>query len=260
MKHYLLLFLAVLAASSCTNYNIVGSSDLQNVDGRMLFLKGLSGDDLVSMDSTDVVHGKFKFHGALDSVRVVALYIDDVPVIPVVLESGEIKVTLNTQKQVCNGTPLNDTLSLFNERYQQIVTQMQELTHEHDQAIMNGDDMEAVAQRLTEKQNSLIAQEDKLITSFITDNFNNCLGPYAFEMVTSGYQYPVLTPWIEALMSKATDTFKNAHYVKEYMRIATENQDILTGVAEPKQQLPPPPPASALPQTPTPNELAKPAE
>lgn len=260
MKNYLLLLLTVLAVSSCTNYNIVGSSDLQDVDGRMLFLKGLNGDDLVSMDSTDIVHGKFKFHGALDSVRVVALYIDDVPVMPVVLESGEITVKLNSQKQVCSGTPLNDTLSLFNEKYQQIMAQLQDLTHEHDQAIMNGDDMEEVAQRLMAKQQSLEAQEDKLITSFIIDNFNNCLGPYAFEMVTSGYQYPMLTPWIEALMSKATDTFKNAHYVKEYMRIATENQDILTGVAEPKQQLPPPPPASALPNTPTPNELAQPAE
>jgi hypothetical protein len=110
MKNYILAFLAVAVATSCSKYSITGSSDLQNVDGRMLFLKTVQGDELTNMDSCDVVHGKFRFHGSLDTVRVVALYMDNMPVIPVVLEDGDITVTLNSQKQFCKGTPLNDSL------------------------------------------------------------------------------------------------------------------------------------------------------
>lgn len=257
MKNYLLALFAVIAATSCSKYSITGSSDLQDVDGRMLFLKTVRGDELLNMDSCDVVHGKFKFHGALDSVRVVALYMDNMPVIPVVLEDGEITVTLNSQKQICKGTPLNDTLAVFNEKYQQLIYQMQELSHEQSQAIMNGEDMDEVNARLAQKEQELLMQEDKLITTFIQENFDNCLGPYVFEMATSSYQYPTLTPWIEALMTKATDGFKNAPYVKEYMKIAHENQNIMTGVTE----VPPPPVQQApMPQGPTPNELAKPAQ
>jgi hypothetical protein len=73
-------------------------------------------------------------------------------------------------------------------------------------------------------------------------------------MATSSYEYPVLTPWIEALMTKATEAFKNAPYVKEYMKVAHENQNIMTGVTEaPPPMLPP-----ALTAGPTPNDMAKP--
>ena len=254
MKNYLLAFLAMAVATSCSKYSITGSSDLQNVDGRMLFLKTVQGDELANMDSCDVVHGKFRFHGSLDTVRVVALYMDNMPVIPVVLEDGDITVTLNSQKQYCKGTPLNDSLSAFNEKYQRLLYRMQDLSHEQSQAIMNGEDMEEVNARLEAKEQELMMEEDKLITTFITENFDNCLGPYVFEMATSSYEYPVLTPWIEALMTKATETFKNAPYVKEYMKVAHENQNIMTGVTE----TPPPLPTPPLTAGPTPNDLARP--
>ena len=37
-------------------------------------------------------------------------------------------------------------------------------------------------------------------------------------MVTIGYRYPELTPWIEDIMSKATDKFKNDPYVRTTIR------------------------------------------
>ena len=66
-------------------------------------------------------------------------------------------------------------------------------------------------------------------------------------------------------MTKASENFKNSPYVKEYMQLAKQNQDIMTGVAEAPQQSQQPP---MLPQNadgrfdgpPTPNEMAKPVE
>jgi hypothetical protein len=103
--------------------------------------------------------------------------------------------------------------------------------------------------------------EDSLVTNFVTENFDNVLGPGVFMMVTSGNVYPQLTPWIEDIMSKATDKFKNDAYVKDYYQKAQENEEIMNGLREaPQATQPTTAPAQMAPVTPapTPNELAAP--
>ena len=73
------------------------------------------------------------------------------------------------------------------------------------------------------------------MTNFIVENFDNILGPGVFMMVTSGYQYPVLTPQIEDIMSKATKKFKNDPYVKEYYKTAQEIQARQNGLIDDSQ-------------------------
>ncbi|MBR4572440.1 MAG: DUF4369 domain-containing protein [Prevotella sp.] len=216
--------------TACTNYNIQGSSDLQNADGRMLYLKDMVDDKIVNLDSCDMVHGKFSFKGSLDSVRIVTLCIDEQPILPVVLEDGDIQVALNLQKQTCTGTPMNDTLNVFTMRYRKITEQLEDLAHQQSQAIMNGEDVDEVNRRLAEREAQLMMEEDKLVSTFITENFDNCLGPYIFKIATSSYEFPILTTWIEVLMTKATERFKNDPYVKEYMEAANHNRDIMVGV------------------------------
>lgn len=264
MKKYysFVSLMGLLMLMSCTKYNVTGTSSLQNIDGHMLYLKGIVNDELVNIDSCEVVHGKFKFSGSLDSVQVVTLCIDEDPVMPLVLEDGEVIIELNEQRQQCKGTPLNDTLTAFNRRYELLMSQFEDLSHQQSQAIMNGEDIDVVNQRLEGQHNKLVVQEDKMISSFIAENFDNCLGPYVFQIATSGYQYPMLTPWIDALMTKATETFKNSPYVKEYMTLAKQNQDIMTGVADVPKQTPPLPQEvqGSMPPPMTPNEMAKPQE
>lgn len=257
MKNIIFAVLSLLAATSCTKYNITGSSDLQDVEGRMLFLKSFADEKLINIDSCDVIHGKFKFSGNLDSVRIVMLCMEDAAIMPVVLEDGQIDISINAQKQECSGTPLNDTLRVFNNAYKQILAKQEELPHLQSQAIMNGEDMEVVNRHLAMKQQELYVEEEKLITDFITNNFDNCLGPYVFQLATDSYEYPILTPWIDALMMKATDTFKNNASVAEYMSAAKENQDIMTGMTDSQNEMLEQP---QMPTPPTPNELAKPQE
>ena len=198
----------------------------------MLYLRSLTGESPQGLDSCDVVHGKFRFSGSLDSVQVVMLCMDNNAVIPIVMEDGKIKVEMNEQRQVCTGTPLNDTLTAFTNRYRQLAQQMAELEHMQNQAYLNAEDMDEVNERLATRHQQLLIKEDKLVSGFIADNFDNCLGPYVFLMATQTYQYPTLTPWIEALMSKATDKFKNHPAIKEYMEAAHHNQDVMSGVLE----------------------------
>lgn len=251
------LFIAATLASCSTSFSIKGTSDVQNLDGHMLFLKAVSDEDLKNIDSCDVVHGQFAFHGAIDTTKVAALYINNESVMPIVLEEGEITIKFNTAKQSCSGTPLNDELSSFIEQYNQINNDIADLQHQHDQAIMDGDDMDAVSSKLQNKYASLTADLDKCVTKFIEDNFDNILGPFVFQMVTGDMEIPLTNAWIDALMTKATDRFKNDKYVKEFMEAAQRNQAIMTGMEDATPQVP-----AALPESdvPTPNEMAKPAE
>lgn len=254
-------FISLLALTSCANsYDITGTSNVSTLDGRMLYLKVLKDAEFKSVDSCDVVHGQFHFDGTFDSVRMANIFMDDEPVLPLVLESGAITVKLDDTQQVVSGSPLNDKLFGFFKKYQQLQNQQRELVHKHDQAIMNGSDMNVVTRQLTAEANRLAEQEDKLVTTFVTDNFDNVLGAGVFFLVTMGNQYPMLTPWIEDIMSKATDHFKNDSYVKDYYQKAQENEQIMNGT---RDMQPGAPAVSAQPApeatpAPTPNDLARP--
>ena len=102
-------------------------------------------------------------------------------------------------------------------------------------------------------------EEEKLVTGFIEEIFDNVLGPGVFFMLTAADRTPLLSPWVEALMSKATDNFKNDAYVKTYYETAKQNEAIMNGMAEPSGA-PQTAPQAPLPQTPTPNQLAQPTD
>lgn len=260
MNKIIYAFITLLAITSCANsYNISGTSNISTLDGRMLYLKILKNNEFKNVDSCDVVHGQFHFQGNIDSVRMANIFMDDESVLPLVLENGDISVKIDDAQQVVSGTPLNEKLFGFFKKYQQLQNQQMELVHKHDQAIMNGSDMNVVTNQLNEEAVKLSNQEDKLVTSFVTENFDNVLGPGVFFMITVGNQVPMLSPWIEDIMSKATDNFKNDPYVKEYYEKAQENEQIMNGTKE--LDVAPTPPVTVNPDAapaPTPNDLAKP--
>ena len=252
------LFALALLTSCGSSYNIEGTSNISTLDGRKLYLKVLKDNEFKKLDSCDVVHGKFGFSGSLDSVRIANIFMDEESVLPLVLESGNIIVKLDDAQQNVSGTPLNDKLFKFFNKYNQLKNQEQELVHKHDQAIMNGSNMDVVNARLNSEAERLSGLEDKLITSFVCENFDNALGPGVFFIVTIGYDYPELTPWIEDFMSKATDKFKNDAYVKDYYAKAQENQQIMNGMKDVSMPAPAPTPQAA--PAPTPNDLAQPTK
>lgn len=254
---YLIAFCLLMAVTSCSKYNIAGSSDEQNVDGHMLFLKAFAEDDLQSIDSCDVVHGKFKFSGPLDSTRVVMLCFDNVPVCPVVLEDGNIQITLNKQKQECKGTMLNDTLQSFLNHCAVLEQKLYEIDRKMSGDIMNGVDMDVAKANSDAAKLQLEGDREKLFTKFISENFDNCLGSFAFRMYTDDYPYPYMTPWVETLMVKATETFSNDPFVRQYMEAAKHNQEVLMGSVDAAQpQMAAPVKLHENDAPPTPNEMA----
>lgn len=116
----LIVAVAMILTSCAGTYDIKGTSNVSMLDGKMLYLKQYHDSDLKNIDSCDVVHGQFGFSGRLDSVRMVTLFMDDENIMPVVLESGSINVKIDNGSQKVSGTPLNDKLSEFIEKYNQL--------------------------------------------------------------------------------------------------------------------------------------------
>ena len=222
-----------LFASCASSYNVTGSSSVSALDGSKLYLKALKEGAVKNLDSCDVVHGEFHFAGLLDSVRMANLFMDDESIMPVVLEEGDIVVKIGPTGPSVGGTPLNDSLYHFIDKHNQLVSQMNELGHKQNQMILEGIDEETIAEKLNAEAAQITAAEDELVTKFIEKNYDNVLGPGVFMMITSQYRYPILTPQIEYIMSKATSAFKNDPYVKDYYQTAQENEQRMNGLSDP---------------------------
>src|SRR5574344_434154 len=236
--HKILFAFATMAlmASCAKSYNVQGSSSISSLDGSKLYLKAVKNNELKSIDSCDIVHGQFHFNGILDTVRMANLFMDDQSIMPVVLEEGEIVIKIDNAAQSVGGTPLNDKLYKFIDKHKQLDNRMSELSHKQSQMMLEGVDELTINEHLNAEAEKIAAEEDKLVTSFIVENFDNVLGPGVFMMITSGFNVPVLTPQIEDIMSKATDKFKNDPYVKEYYQVASENMAKMQGLDEPQKK------------------------
>ncbi|MBR6121613.1 MAG: DUF4369 domain-containing protein [Prevotella sp.] len=229
-------FLAMLAVmTSCAeSYNIEGSSSLSSLDGSKLYLKAVKDGQVKNIDSCEVVHGKFKFAGLLDTVKMVNLFMDEQPLmVPIVLETGEIRVRIDDTSRKVSGTPLNEVLYQFIDQHNQMESRMNELGHRESQMLLDGIDERTINEQLSLEAAQIAREEDSLVTNFIVDNFDNVLGPGVFMMITAGYEYPILTPQIEFIMTKASDGFKNDPYVREYYKTASEIQAHQQGLDEP---------------------------
>jgi len=202
------LFLSVIVAffASCAStYNVEGSSSVSALDGNKLYLKAIKNNEFKNIDSCEVVHGEFHFTGLLDTIRMASLYMD-------------------------GGTPMNDSLYKFIDKHNQLTNQMNELSHKQSQMLLEGLDEGTIDSQLSAEAARIAQEEDHLVMKFIEANFDNVLGPGVFMMITSQYRYPILTPQIEDIMSKATQKFKDDPYVKDYYQTAQENEKRMSGV------------------------------
>lgn len=127
---------------------------------------------------------------------------------------------------------LNDSLYKFIDKHTQLANQMNELSHKQSQMLLEGIDEEIINRQLTQEAAQIAEEEDRLVVKFIEANFDNVLGPGVFMMITSQYRYPILTPQIEDIMSKATQKFKDDPYVKDYYQTAQENEKQMNGLGD----------------------------
>ena len=221
----LLSVVPCLLLSCKSQYLVKGSSNVDELEGKMLTLKVYVDGEMRSIDSTRVVHGRFSFGGSMDSTMLANVFLGDLSLRPIVLEEGEVKLNIGETQQTATGTPLNDTLSGFIQRKTQLDARMAELPHLESQMVMDGTDYDEIIYELGKQSQQIAIENDQLITRFIRDNYNNVLGPGVFMILTSGLPHPILTPQIEEILTHATPYFLGHPYVRKYIEEASTQND-----------------------------------
>ena len=216
MKNILYALFVLSAFASCAeSYSIQGSSSLALLDGSKLYLKAMQGHDMKTLDSCDVVHGKFRFAGLLDTTQMAALFMGDRSVMPIVVERGDIKVRIEDTQQKVSGSPLNDVLYVFLDRHNQLQNDLVELSHQESRMLLDGIDEDVINEEIAKQWAAINQREDSLVTNFVVDNFDNVLGPFIFIQMSSS------VPQVEHIWSKAPDAFKQQPDVNEFYQHVT---------------------------------------
>ena len=233
---YAIVVITAFASCAGYSYHIAGTADGSALgDKQQLYLRTIEGEKAI--DSCEVIHGKFHFSGARDSVAMALMYVSGSTAgVPVVLEEGDITVKIGQRAPSIQGTPYNNLLNNFLKSHDSLQYQMEqlrgrlaELPHKHSQAIMDGLDMNVVEQEIVQEGRQidmeamvLNAKMDSLMTSAIVDNADNVLGPGIFYLATRNYPYQAMLPWIVEVMSKTGEKFKNDRYVHNYIEQAKQ--------------------------------------
>lgn len=222
----LVVLLALLTSCSST-YQITGNSELTSLDGKKLSLRTLENGQWVEVDSAEVVHGLFTMNGKADTTKMVTLYFDNEGLMPIILENGDISVTITNRTLQAQGTPMNDALYDFIRMRNSMELQMGLLNSREARLIMEGANPEFVHVQIQQEIDSLNRQMNAMVRSFISDNYNNILGPSVFMMMCSSLPYPILTDDIEAILNSAPDSFLNQEWVKDFVSKAKENMMLI---------------------------------
>ena len=93
---------------------------------------------MVKVDSAEVIHGIFKMEGVLDSSVIASLYMDDINIMPFVIEKGKIAINIDNARIVVSGTPLNDRLYDFVGKKTSLDDRAYELERKESRMIMDG--------------------------------------------------------------------------------------------------------------------------
>lgn len=219
--------LLTLSASCSNDYKVEGKTSVALLDGKMLYLKLMQNNEWVAIDSSEVLHGCFTMQGKADSTRMAMLYMADESIMPLVLENGRIKVDISHSDISAQGTPLNDQFYEFINKRNEMEASLAELERRESRLILEGKDIDEVRTETIKEGEQLLNEMNNYIKQFITENYENVLGPAVFMMMCNSMPYPIITPEVEEIMRIAPLSFKENFLIKEFLTKAEENMRLI---------------------------------
>lgn len=224
IRQLLLPVCLTLLLPSCASYRMEGTTNVPTLDGQRLYLKVLHQDDIVNLDSCEVIHGAFRMDGEVDSVTLGELYLGGESLMPIVVEKGHIKISIENSGLRASGTPLNERLYNFIKEKNLLEQRLSDVHHKQMQQILDGVSADEAEKQALQENEALAEEMNQLIADFVTENFNNPLAVQIFSMYCQSFPQPVITPTIQEILDKAPDTFKEDAFVKEYIKLAKEQE------------------------------------
>ena len=227
-RKHLFLPLCMVATSwlltSCASYRVEGSTSVPTLNGQKLYLKISDQNNIIDLDSCEVIHGNFRMDGEVDSTALGSLYLAGESLMPIVIERGRIKISIENSGLRVSGTPLNETLYGFIHEKNLLEQRLMDVQHKQMQLIMEGTPAEEAEQMASQEQDTLAEEMNQLIIKFVTENFDNLLSVQIFKIYCLAFTEPTITPTIQTILDKAPTDFKENEFVKEYLRLAEKEK------------------------------------
>ncbi len=223
MRYIYLFFFSVvgiISYSSCSSeYKIDGSSTVQGFNGQKLYLRittdGVTRD--VCLDSCEIVHGTFNFCGAVDSVAMAELYMGSYPMMPVVLENGELFVQMDNMLQTISGGPLNNLLNDFLIKHMKLENDLWDLDRRARCMIYEGKSAEDIILTLDPIRRDVVKKMKDLEIGFVKQNYDNPLGPGYFIRMCNDEISETSEEVIHNILHDATPKFLSHPFVQNFI-------------------------------------------
>ena len=209
--------------SCAQGYKIKGESSISSIEGKAISLKAPNGQTWRTLDSCEVLHGKFAMKGKVDSTLIATLFLNGYPLMPIILEPGKCEVTISDAALKVEGTPLNDSLYKFIANKYELDLRALELERLEAQMIMNGYRQDEIQQRIDSTFQTLNEEMHTLVRGFIKRNYTNVLSLCGFSMLCNGLPRPIITPLIQSVVDDAPKSFLDHPTIKEFLHEAREN-------------------------------------
>ena len=206
MNRLLLLSITlVILTTSCTSkYAIKGNANLNQLSGKTIYLKSVGDNSSwVTIDSAQIIHGEFQMRGkTLSTPQMVTLFMDQTPLTPLVLEPGNINISITSSGLTIHGTPLNNKLYSFYEENQALERQLRENT----------------SFACEEIHHSFMNAHQSLIREFMNLNQDNILAPTIYSIYQT--QYPELfnSEYFQSATSSDTPVFNDTHLIHQFIK------------------------------------------
>lgn len=203
---YLILWLSFAGCSH--HYSISGSVNEKTMQEGTLYLSVMSEYEQPQyIDSCSLEHGFFTFAGRVDSVMMGHLALNGRVLMPIVIERGEMDVSLDVLGMGVYGGLLNVRLNeLFNE-LNKIQQEWSALNDKRLFLMANRLGGHKEFERILAIEDSLNLRAEKLQSDFIIENFDNVLGPGLFMMICNKYPAPIMTPQLRGILNQAPNFF-----------------------------------------------------
>ncbi len=220
MRHFLRFLTTILGVITCcscsSEYKIDGSSSISGLDGQKLYLRLTTNGEVhnVCLDSCEVIHGCFNFSGAVDSVAMVELYMGNYPMMPVVLENGNLFVQMDNVLQTVTGGPLNDRLNEFLTQHTRLENDLWDLDRRARYMIYEGKSTEAIILSIDPLRRDILKKMQELEVNFVKENYDNPLGPGYFIRMFNNDTRDASDEMVRDIVCNATPSFLSHPFVQ----------------------------------------------
>ena len=180
MKYLITLTLGILIMYGCSNnegFTIKGT--IEGAKDGTVYLKSFQNGKAISVDSTQLKNGKFKFTGKVEYPLLYLIYYDQTPV-PIAFFAENKNITVDAQldsldKAVIKGSPSTDLFMEFSKNMPHLDRSMK-IRQEFVQAQMAGDT--AKMKELSVEANIIAQEQKKYFSDFVENNTNSPVGAF----------------------------------------------------------------------------------